>query len=107
MKMVLTPPARAELDDAAAYYETRRPGLGAEFIYEFGTTFNRIKTQPKAGMLFRDIFRFHMLNRFPYTVYYTEMPQEIIILAVAHQHSQPGYWIGNPDDSNINEPALK
>jgi len=45
-----------------------------------------------------------MLNRFPYTVYYTEMPQEIIILAVAHQHRQPGCWIGNPDDSNINEP---
>jgi len=32
------------------------------------------------------------LKRFPYSVVYTQDVDDILILAVAHQHRKPNYW---------------
>jgi len=33
-----------------------------------------------------------LLSRFPYMVIYAPLPDEVLVLAVGHQHRQPGYW---------------
>jgi hypothetical protein len=38
-----------------------------------------------------DGFRFHVLSRFPYTVWYDLDLDVVTVLAVAHQHRRPGY----------------
>jgi len=39
-----------------------------------------------------DGFRYHVLSRFPYTVWYELHDATVTILAVAHQHRRPRYW---------------
>lgn len=39
-----------------------------------------------------DGFHFHVLDRFPYTVWYDLNGQVATVVAVAHQHRRPGYW---------------
>ena len=41
-------PAKADLDDAAAYYNRQREGLGDEFVWEVDGTIQRILEQPNA-----------------------------------------------------------
>jgi hypothetical protein len=33
-----------------------------------------------------------LLKRFPYDIVVRELPEEIIVVAVAHQSRRPGYW---------------
>ncbi len=92
MKIRIVPEARKELKMAAEYYESKLPGLGAEFIEEVSVTYEYIKTQPQAGTPIVGRYRTRILRRFPYTIIYTESADEILILAVAHQKRLPGYW---------------
>jgi toxin ParE1/3/4 len=32
------------------------------------------------------------VRRFPYTIFYLELAEQIWIAAVAHQRRRPGYW---------------
>ena len=41
---------------------------------------------------FRDAFHFHVLNRFPYTVWYDLNGPVATVVAIAHQHRRPNYW---------------
>lgn len=106
MKIRISPPALTELKEAAEYYETSRAGLAEEFNGEFGRTLRRIKIAPKSGSLYDENVRYQMLHRFPYSVYYTEKSNEIVIVAVSHQHRKPGYWLGRVKNTNndIREP---
>lgn len=107
MEIRISSPALAELNHAAAYYEASRSGLAEEFASEFGKTLMRIKMAPKAGSLYDENVRCQMLRRFPYSVYYTEKGNELVIVAVAHQHRKPGYWLGrvtNTNDDKTREP---
>lgn len=39
-----------------------------------------------------DGVRFHVLDRFPYTVWYDLTGDVATVLAIAHQHRHPRYW---------------
>lgn len=39
-----------------------------------------------------DGMRFHVLDKFPYTVHYDLSGQVATVMAIAHQHRRPGYW---------------
>jgi hypothetical protein len=41
----------------------------------------------------RDDIRKATLPRFPYTLRYAVLAEVILILAVAHHHRQPDYWL--------------
>jgi toxin ParE1/3/4 len=85
--------AEREIDEAAAYYEERREGLAREFISEVGYATAFIQEFPSAGALYKKTqFRFHVLRRFPYVLYYMELPDRIWVAAVAHGKRRPGYW---------------
>ena len=33
-----------------------------------------------------------LLSRFPYMVIYAPLPDELLVIAVGHQHRRPEYW---------------
>jgi toxin ParE1/3/4 len=33
-----------------------------------------------------------VMDRFPFTIVYTELPDEVLIIAIAHASREPGYW---------------
>jgi putative addiction module component (TIGR02574 family) len=48
----------------------------------------------RARFIWHGSVRAKILSGFPYTVFYSIKPGELRILAVAHQHQQPMYWLG-------------
>jgi plasmid stabilization system protein ParE len=84
--------AREDLREAAKYYEAQRPGLGAEFREEVRSTVERIKSVPDAWHPLSKNTRRCQTRRFPYGVIYQARSDEVIIVAVAHLHREPGHW---------------
>ena len=94
MKLVVAPPALAELHDAAAFYMLKaNVELGLAFVAEFERTANLVLTNPLLGAQFRGNRRQYILRRFPYSIIYQVATDELRILAVAHHRRRPGYWV--------------
>lgn len=93
MKLVVTPPALAELHDAAAFYTLKaNVELGLAFVAEFERAANLVLDNPLLGAAFRSSRRRYILRRFPYGIIYQVTAEELRILAVAHHRRRPGYW---------------
>jgi len=93
MEAFLHEAAKQELLEAAEFYESKLPGLAAGSLYEFEKAVGRILSHPKAGAVFSESNRYQLLRRFPYTIFYNEVQENITVLAIAHQSRKPGYWV--------------
>ena len=85
-------PARRELIEAVQYYNAQRVRLGDEFRDEAWETIRRINEFPVAWYLLGGAIRRCQMHRFPYGLIYEVTDVEIVIVAVAHLHREPGYW---------------
>ncbi len=93
MKIYFLRPAQSEVDDAYKWYEAQSKGLGKRFLDDLNDTIKRISAFPLAFTEIESGIRRCLLTRFPYGVYYGVDAQMIIIIAVAHLHRKPKYWI--------------
>jgi len=94
----LSPEAVAELTEAAAWYETRQPGLAVRFLQEIDHIQRTIQSRPlsfpKLANTADDLdVRRALLPRFPYALVFIGLQTETRILAVAHAKRHPGYWL--------------
>ena len=92
MKIEFHADALKELEQAAAYYEFRVPGLGFDLSEEIDVALDRIGTDPEIGSVFEQPYRRVALNRFPFSIVYRIAGDTIRIVAIAHQRRLPGYW---------------
>jgi plasmid stabilization system protein ParE len=93
VKLFVTPLALAELHDAAAFYaEQANLELGRALVTEFERTAQLILSNPLLGAVFSGKFRRCGLRRFPYSIIYQVTPDELRVIALAHQRRRPGYW---------------
>ena len=92
MNIRLLEPAQAELDEAIAWYAEQAPGLGDAFLIETLKAIKLIEQFPAAWHPLTPQVRRCRLKRFPYSVVYTQDVDDILILAVAHQHRKPNSW---------------
>ena len=87
--------ALAEHLDEVAFYESRLPGLGADYLAEFETVMARACATPdfypRVG---HSNLRKAVLKRFPFDVIYRVEAAQIVILAIAHHRRRPAYWAG-------------
>jgi len=83
--------AEAELQDAAAWYDERSPGLGLRFVLAVHAKTDEIGETPQRWPLAAGTRRV-LMGRFPYALVYREVADEIEIVAVAHLHRRPAYW---------------
>ena len=86
------PDARREYLEAAEFYESRRPGIGAAFTLEVEATIQRILEAPERWRILEQDIRRCLTHVFPYGVLYTIEDDFILIVAVAHGSREPGYW---------------
>ena len=84
--------AQRELDEAVEYYNAESPGLGKQLLLEVLSTLDRIGQYPEAWPPFTQNTRRCQTRRFPYGVVYQILTSEILIVAIAHLHREPGYW---------------
>ncbi len=93
MEIRLLDVAQQELDEAVEYYNAESPGLGDQFLVEALAAFERIRLFPKAWHPYTENTRRCQTRRFPYGIAYQILESEILIVAVAHMHRRPGYWL--------------
>ncbi len=87
--------ASEEYVAAAAWYEGRRAGLGADFVTAVDAAMARIvpleqhsTTATRRGVRTARI----KVRRFPYRLVVVELPDVILVVAVAHTSRRPNYW---------------
>lgn len=92
MNIRLLEPAQQELDEAIAWYDDHVPELGDAFLFETLKALKLITQFPQAWHPLSPQTRRCRLNRFPYSVIYSLDGDDLLVLAIAHQHRKPGYW---------------
>jgi plasmid stabilization system protein ParE len=92
MKPEFHPEAELELIEAAEYYELQVPGLGERFEAEVRHATDLLPDHPQIGTPADPVLRKPVLNRFPFTLYYSVTSDVLRIEVVAHQSRRPGYW---------------
>ena|SRR5258708_4674781 len=84
--------ADAELTEAVFYYDGRAVGLGDRLLAEVKNASRRIEQFPEIAPVIAYGVRAKGLASFPYTLMYVVDPDDLFIVAVAHQSRRPGYW---------------
>lgn len=91
--------AAAELDEAAAWYEWHSAGLGAKFRIAIEDAVQAVCRNPQLGSQYGSTrFRYALVRRFPYVVFYIDGDDTVEIMAVAHARRRPGYWKNRSDN---------
>jgi len=86
------PEAQSDIREAAWWYEDREPGLGVRFLSEIRTSLQHISDNPLMFPIIEDDVRRALLHRFPYSIYFVNDPEAIVVIALLHQHRRPGTW---------------
>jgi plasmid stabilization system protein ParE len=84
--------ARAEFDEAHAWYEHQRPGLGDQFSERVQEVLDRIAATPEVHQcVYKDVRR-SVVQGFPYSVLYRVKSDKIVVIAVFHGKRNPAIW---------------
>jgi plasmid stabilization system protein ParE len=90
------PAARDELRSAIAYDEAERAGRGIDLEEAVRRTIRRIQLLPRSAPRWPrvdgDEIRRAKVKRHPYLVVYLVLPDQLVVLAIAHTSKQPAYW---------------
>jgi toxin ParE1/3/4 len=75
------------------FYESRAAGLGLDLQAKIKNAVAKIQQNPDAGPPHkRSGFRKYFVDRFPFTIFYMELPDSIWVAAIAHGRRRPDYW---------------
>ncbi len=93
----IEPEARQEFLAAVDWYTARDGAVAVRFVAAIDGALSRIHAEPHTLPLARDVppamgVRALLVERFPYSVVFTELDNEIRVLAFAHGRRRPGYW---------------
>jgi len=93
MTYIFSADARVDLLAAADFYDSQRPGLGAEFASEFESALARLRESPQRWPEIEPGIRRYRVDRFPYAIIYRMLPSDTLeIIAVFHLRRRPGTW---------------
>ena len=92
MTLLVRPAAAADIEEAVAWYEAQRPGLGDEYLEAVGHALAAVRESPRLhGVVHRDVRRIKV-RRFPYSVFYRILDQDIIVVGCFHASRDPRRW---------------
>jgi hypothetical protein len=82
--------AEIEINEAVAFYESRRKGLGKRFLIYIKGCFEIVKVDPELFAIKKQpCFRELTLKKFPFVIIYEVFNDEIIIYSVFHTFRNP------------------
>lgn len=91
-RLDVRPEAELDAEEAAAWYEGERGGLGVTFLTELRATFVRIEQAPFQFPLVSGDIRRAILHRFPFGVFFVADGEVATVLAITHLHRHPVTW---------------
>ena len=99
-RLIVRPEAESEITDAAVWYDSREPGLGAELISEVNSAISRALKSPESFRRVRrnpEVRRI-LTRRFPYRVFFIVRPDALVVFAVIHAARHDRVWKHRADD---------
>ena len=84
--------AEADIEQVFHWYETERAGLGVEFRETLRSALAVISANPRVYPVVARNTRRALLRRFPYGIYYQELPDAVVVIACMHMHRDPRRW---------------
>jgi plasmid stabilization system protein ParE len=90
--VIVRPAAAADVDDARRWYETRRPGLGDELLVDLADGMSAISAEPGSFQIVHRGTRRALLRRFPYGIFYQQIGDTVVVIAVMHVRRSPRRW---------------
>ena len=95
-RVVFPPEVEADMAEAAAWYESRQPGLGLRFADTVFEVWDSLSENPRLNARrhpSKDL-RWRYAERFPYRVIYEidEARREVVVLAVMHAARDERHW---------------
>lgn len=94
MRLVVRPAAAADLEEIFDWYEGQRAGLGVEFLDAAGQSFRDVLESPlRFRVAHRETRRAHV-RRFPYSLFYRIVGNDVVVVACLHGNRNPRLWHG-------------
>jgi plasmid stabilization system protein ParE len=89
-KLIISPRAQQEIENAIEYYSLIEPNLGTKFINALETTYKSIRANPFHGKRYKNI-RSLKIYKFPYSLFFTvdEEQNLVKILSCFHNSLNP------------------
>ena len=79
-ELVIRPQAQLDVEEAAIWYESRRPELGLRFLDELDYVIKRITATPFQFPEIHATVRRGLLKRFPYSVYFSVTDERVEVI---------------------------
>lgn len=94
MTVLLTPEAKADVAEAAAWYRTRSNQAAEQFLLAVGVTFARIEAQPTSQVVVdaETGARRALLRKFPHRLLYLIDGGQLVVFAVMHHRRDDPAW---------------
>jgi len=89
MRLCYTERAKHELETAFQWYENQLQGLGFEFLDCVEEVMDTIQKFPNMYPEHHECFRRALMQRFPFSIFYTIEVKEIIVHAVFDNRQDP------------------
>ncbi len=91
-ELVIAPEAELDIAEAYAWYESRRVGLGEEFLSSLDACIESIRRQPEMYPPVHEGYRRCLIRRFPYAVFYQHAESTVTVYSVFHTSRDPNKW---------------
>lgn len=76
------------------YYEAKQQGLGARYLLDFENNIKIVCSAPhRYPVEVKLNIQRKRLNKFPFTILYRQLNDNVEVLAIAHYRLRPGYWV--------------
>lgn len=93
MKVRFLTIARQEVNEAYNWFENKTAGKGLEFLDELDRAVRLVTAYPHSSPEIEPGVRRCIFAHFPYALLYGVENDTIVVVAVAHAHRRPDYWI--------------
>lgn len=84
--------ARADLKAALSFYHDRDPLVSRRFLQAVNACVSRIAAAPRRWPLHSHGARRLLVPKFPYSIYYFDEDETIVIIAIVHSRRHPDVW---------------
>jgi toxin ParE1/3/4 len=97
--LVIHGQATAVVEDAIAYLNNQRDGLGDEFRDELEKALGRIRRNPGAYSPYLGGYRKYLVGKtFPYQIFYFEYETYVWVAAIHHAKRKPDTWMNRSEN---------
>mgnify|MGYP001574190158 CR=1 FL=1 len=91
-RLVVRRQAKADIREAARWYERQRVGLGRAFVQQIDALLDRVRLNPMQYQIVHREVRRAIPRRFPYGVFYRVDGAAVLVFAVVDLHRDPSIW---------------